>query len=128
MFPVTDCNQKVDQYIIDELNRLYKDESLPDLAIENVDAKRSGRYINFDAVISNFGLSDAAKVNITIYADSERIDSIELSKIGVGMNENLSVKNIRGPKSFDKLIFVLDTEEGHDLDVSNNRAEISLIS
>src|SRR3989344_7859555 len=52
LYPVTSCREKIDDYIVDEINRLYSIQSLPDMAIERASVKKKGAYMDFSMTIA----------------------------------------------------------------------------
>ena len=126
MYPVTDCSQELDNYIITEINSLYKEDSLPDLLIEKVKASKTGRYVNFNITIANFGLQDSENSDLIIYSDSEEIKTFSLGEVDLGTRKILNVENLRAPSSTDYLIFEIKNKE-NELNKDNNIAKMKLV-
>lgn len=126
MYPVTECDQEIDGYIIDEINRLYSIEALPDLAIEKASANIAGRFLNFEINVANFGLKESASSKLIIYAESEFVKDYDLSLIDIGTRNVLTVVNLRVPRDAEIIEFEIKTSE-KELDVSNNKIEVKLI-
>jgi hypothetical protein len=125
MYPLTDCSQKLDESIIEELNRLYKGDSLPDLGIEQVSAVKKGKYIDFMTVIMNKGLKDSAKSGLEVYGDGTLLDSFDIGELEVGSRKFLNISNMLGERSINELKFVIKEDEA-DLGIEDNEAVISL--
>lgn len=123
MYPVTDCNQVLDEEIISKINELYSIPSEPDLAIDKVNANSSGRYVNFDISVSNYGLKTSSQSTLELYGDDSKIKDFDLGTINIGTKKFLSVTNIRVPSSINTLKFVVKSNE-HELSDSNNVAVI----
>jgi len=126
MYPLTRCDQEVDQYLIDEIDRLYSVESMPDLAIESVTANKTGRYLNFEVSIINFGLQDSESSNLGIYAGAQLVKEFNLESIGIGTRKILSVQNLVVPRGADVLSFEIKTPES-ELSKENNFVELRLV-
>jgi hypothetical protein len=127
MYPITSCKQEIDAEIINEINRLYKADSLPDLLIESINASRKGRYLNFDAWTANLGLKQSGEADMIVYADGSKIDEFELGNLEIGMKKRLSVENLKVPSGAAKILFSVATRNNEaELDMNNNRAEIML--
>jgi len=94
MYPVSKCDQKISQDIIDLINQLYSFPSLPDLAFENVSATMSGRYLDFTLVLRNHGLANSRGGIIEIYADDDKIKEIEFGPLDIGYGRMITVTNI----------------------------------
>ena len=127
MFPITDCEQKVDQFIIDQLNMLYEREPAPDITIEKVDAKALGRYLDFEISIANYGLMDARNVTLAISTPSEFVKSFPMDEIGLGQRKTLTASNVRIPRGVEHLTFAIRV--GHsenELSYNNNNATLKL--
>jgi len=127
LYPITGCNQEIDDEIIEDINRLYSFESLPDLVIESINANRTGRYLNFDINVSNIGLADARGANLDVYANDDKIANFTLEDMEIGMRRMLFVKNVRLPGSSDSIAFVVELEDKRELNLDNNRAELSAV-
>ncbi len=125
MYPITNCGQDIDDYIIEEINKLYLEDSLADLAIEKLNASKNGRYINFEITVGNFGLEDSANSTLRVYANEKEIKVVPLEKIDIGTKKILTVENLRGPLSFDSLTFTIDYNE-EELNKENNNVEMTL--
>lgn len=125
MYPLTECEQEIDQYIIEEINRLYKVERAPDLAIEKLNAVKRGRYLNFEITIANFGLRDSGDSSLVLYAEDVRIKDFELNTIEIGTRKILTVENLRIPRDSEILIFEIESSDS-ELDDFNNRVEVRL--
>lgn len=122
MYPVTECNQEIDQYIIEDINRLYKVDSSPDLAIEKLSVIKKGRYLDFEITIGNLGLKDSQDSSLTLYTNNVKVKDFELSSIEIGTRKILTVENLRVPRKADVLVFEIQTFE-QELDKTNNKIE-----
>lgn len=125
LYPTTGCNQEIDREIIEDINRLYSFDSLPDLAIEQLEANKTGRYLNFDINISNIGLADSAGASLEVYAGEERVANFTIGALEVGMRKILSVQNVRLPRSSGVIIFTVKSDDSAELTLGNNRAEMA---
>ncbi len=126
MYPITECDQILDNYIINEINKLYKADSLPDLTIEKLKATKTGRYLSFEITIGNFGLDDSLDSNLIIYAKDVEIKKFPLENIDIGTRKILNVENLRTPLNTDLFVFEVNSNL-EDLDKENNRVEINLV-
>jgi hypothetical protein len=129
MYPfLTDCNQTLDQSIIDELNRLYSINNLPDLTFKNFTATKSGRYLNFNLTIRNSGSITSKPFLLTILDNEDIVETREIKKIEFGAGITLSTTNLKlKRKNPDKIQFILDQEDKiKEFDETNNIAEIKL--
>jgi hypothetical protein len=122
MFNITNCAQKIDDEIIDELNKLYSEPSLPDLTFREVSAKRTGKYLDFNVTIANIGLSDSSDFSIIIIDENEKKvyeKSMESLKSGSGIS--IFASNIPVSYSGKEIRFIIDKENKiEELDKSNN--------
>ncbi len=127
MFPITDCEQEVDPFIINQINALYEPEPRPDLAIERVDAKALGRYLNFEISVANYGLVDAQNATLILSTGSEYIKSFPMEDIGLGQRKTLTVSNVRIPRAVGNLSFTMVVGPGEsELSLANNHALVEL--
>lgn len=128
LYPVTNCDQKVGEETIKEINSLYAVDSAPDLSIEKVSANRSRFYLNFDISVSNLGLKKSKPVFLKVYSDGELVKVFEdLGEIEVGVSKSLFVQNIKVPARVGNITFEIEqmpfTEE---ISLINNKAFLSL--
>jgi len=128
LYPVSNCEQEIDSYLIDDINRLYSIESEPDLAIESITANRSGRYLNYVIKIGNYGLKESKNATLKIYGEDEEIMRYDLGEIELGMKRILTAQNIRLKRDYDSIRFVVELKKGeNDLNLMNNFAEIAVL-
>lgn len=124
LYPITDCNQRIDQSILDYINQLYSIPSLPDLSIDSVNANRTNNYLNFEITISNIGLRDSKNSSLSIYSGDNHVESYVLDDLDVGRKKVLSVQNLF-LKGKGQLKFVIETNE-NEITKSNNEADINI--
>ncbi|MFH1290768.1 MAG: matrixin family metalloprotease, partial [Nanoarchaeota archaeon] len=91
MYPVTNCDQEIDQHIINEIRDLYSVPSAADLVIESVKANKTGRYLNFEAVIANYGLKGVEESKLKVIVDGSVIEEFESEDIDIGAKKSLTV-------------------------------------
>ena len=143
LFPTLDCEQVIDQEIINDINNLYSVEKSPDLKIENLDGSKSGRYLNFEIQVVNQGLENAKKVFLKVYYNDELIkfegnkEALSFEDINVGTTKILSVTNSKIPLISnakarisedieEKIRFVVDEENLID-EIFEDNNEVELI-
>ncbi len=129
MYPVTNCNQELDNFLIRDINRLYEAESIPDLSIIEINVNKTGRYLNFYIEIINRGLKDAEDVVLNISADENEVKEFELDDVGIGVKKSLDVQNLRMPANVKIIRFVVGyglDGAGSELYGGNNNAELIL--
>lgn len=125
MFPITDCEQELDAFIINQINTLYATDAAPDLAIERVNAQATGRYLNFEISIANYGLLDAKNAVLTLTADGELVKNFPLEELGFGQRKTLTVSNVRIPRNAERLSFRVSVGSGErELFEGDNTAEV----
>jgi len=123
MYPVSDCKQEIDNYIINEINSLYSVESRPDLLIESLEADKEGRYLSFEITVANFGVIDSKNSSLVIYSDETPARTLELEGIKTGVRKVLTVENLKLPRSSGRVSFAIETEE-EEISKSNNAVEL----
>jgi hypothetical protein len=127
MYPVTDCDQTLDNYIVDEINRLYEIPSYSDLGIQDIRADKSGIYLGFHIEVANYGFRDAKNVALKVYSQGELVKEFDLEDIPVGTRKFLDVKNTRVSKSANEIRFLVTTSpEEDELSYENNEAILQL--
>ncbi len=125
MYPVAECGQEFDNYIIDEINRLYSVDSAQDLVIEKISAKKSGSYLNFEITVGNFGLKDSDSSSLLVSTNGEEIREFELNKTEIGTRKILQVENLKIPRNTNILNFEVLSNE-RELNLTNNKVEIGI--
>jgi hypothetical protein len=132
LYPTLECDQEIDDYIIEDLNDLYEQDSASDLKIEKVEASKSGKYLDFYIEVLNQGLISAKDVPLTIYHDEEAVEFddgknyVNLGEIGVGVKKILNVTNAKISRSSENLRFVIDVEN-NIVELFENNNEASMI-
>ena len=128
MYPVTNCDQQIDQYIIDEINKLYAPESLPDMAILKINASRSFYGASFKISVINIGYVEAKDSQIEVFSGSAKIANYSLGNMQPGMISTLEVQNLKIKKSENSIKFFASYAEGsQEISYENNAAEIFLL-
>ena len=121
MYPVASCDQKLDNHIFEEINRIYEQKPLPDLAIEKVDTIKSGRYLMFNIEISNRGIVDSDPAVLKVYADDNLIKEFDLNIIEIGTKKELEVQNLRIPSGSSYISFKIESlTNGKEISEDNN--------
>jgi len=54
----------------------------------------SGRFLNINMTVTNYGLADADESKIEIYADENLIKEIDLIPVNIGTGRIITVENI----------------------------------
>ncbi|MBI2631521.1 matrixin family metalloprotease [Candidatus Pacearchaeota archaeon] len=121
MYPVTDCEQEIDQFIIDEIKKLYSENPLPDLAISESQANKSGPYLSFSVTVTNEGLEDAENVSLLISANNKEIKSFDLDNLKIGVKKFFVVKNLRIPRDSNNLVIEVKSNSPEELSEENNK-------
>lgn len=125
MYPITQCDQEIDSYIINEINRLYSIESVPDLVIKKITATKTGRRLSFEIEIANFGLHDSNGSVLDVYAEDKLIKEFDLGDIALGIKKILTVENLEVNRDTVDISFRVKTSE-NELDKTNNNVEMKL--
>ena len=123
MYPVTDCSQKISNKVFESIDELYSVKSAPDLVIEKSNASQSGRFLSFQISVANFGLKDANSVKLTVYADSEEVNSYDLNVVGIGVRKMIKVQNLKLSSGVKRVSFSVETDE-NEISKSNNVVEM----
>jgi hypothetical protein len=128
MYPYADCDQTLNSEYTDFLKNLYSMPAEADLYFEEVNATKSGRYLNFEVTVSNKGIIDSKNVSITITdkINDEEIKSFSLGDINFGTGKKFSVQNLRLPgRSISEIGFILKSST-QEYSSENNRVIASL--
>jgi len=121
MYPKTDCTQELKQAYIQMLKDLYKIEPKSELYFKEAEnITKAGKYLGFDVMVVNYGIIDAKEVNLTIYADSQKVESFDLGEINLGEGKRFSVKNLKLPSINTKEIELKIESNNSEYDYNNN--------
>lgn len=97
LYPYVDCSQRITNDIVNKLKELYSIDAKSDLIIRNLSASTSGRYLNFDIVVSNRGLIKTENTTIEIYDTKGKVGNFSIGNIDSGVSQTLSIKNLALP-------------------------------
>ncbi len=123
MYPFTNCDQIIDDYIVNEINSIYSQESYADLILESASANKTGQYLSTQIEISNQGLQNVENSSILIMADEKIIKEYTTDELEIGTKRTLSIRNIRIPRQTKEIIFIAKTEQ-EEITKDNNIAKI----
>ena len=128
MYNVSRCDQMISDDMFNLIFELYSVEPLADASIRDVEAVTKGRYLDFNISVLNEGLLGIDDINLTIFADGEEVQVMELGEIGIGYGRTLKATNVRLPSvGVEKIDFVVDNEDGvRELFENNNDVEMSV--
>lgn len=127
LYPTLDCSQTVDRYLLDEIDRLYSIPSKPDLEMVSATGSKAGRYISFEATVTNSGLTDAADAVLSIYADERLVKEFDLDNLPISSRKTLTVSNLNVGRSAQRIRFEVDSAQRVDeLREDNNNQELIL--
>jgi len=130
MYPITTCEQTIDDYIINDIDIIYRLEPHPDLVIEylsNVSIDKG--LMDFNISVANRGLDDAKNATLLLLnTDNSTIKEFSLGGINVGVKKTLIINNLKVPSGLKKAIF--EVEVGGDekeLEYDNNLVELTAV-
>ena len=127
MYNFSECNQEIGQEILDKIYELYGESSLPDLYFQDINATKTGRYINFEAQILNGGLAASDDVSFSIYADSDKVGNYEIGGLDIGAGKIIRVENLAVPYGTTNLTFIIDEEDSvFEINKKNNKKNLVL--
>ncbi len=126
MYNVSSCDQKLTEDILEELNRLYSIDSLPDLYFQNVSSFKRGRYLNINFAVLNQGLVDAGNIRVALYAEDVKVDEFVIEAIQIGAGKVITAQNLRLPSNtIASLRLIIDEHDlVEELDERNNEIEM----
>lgn len=93
MYPVSSCDQKISEDIIETLTNNYAHETLSDLTITQINATKKGRYLDFAIVVKNVGLKSASGIKLDVLSENKSFDSYDLGALKIGASRLLNVEN-----------------------------------
>ena len=122
------CYQQLDNSIINELNKLYEMENLPELYFDDLEVLKKGRYLDFNATIKNSGVVDVENMSLSIFDDDTILDTYYIDAITLGGGITITTQNFKLKDRNPEIIrFVIDEENKiKEIDEKNNIIEIKL--
>jgi len=127
MYSVSKCSQTMGTEIPNKINELYAFPELPDLQLENVSAKITGRYLDLNLSIQNIGLKDSSKGTLKIYGDDELIKEMDVKEIKLGYGLNMFLTNIWGSQRQIKSIKIIVSIPNSELTLENNQVILTTL-
>ncbi len=126
MYNISRCDQIIGEDIIGLIDELYSYASYPDLVLENVSAKMSGRFLNANITIRNNGLNGAEDAIMIISVDGKEVKKIDIEPLQIGFGrmmifENIFVSNL----VVNEIEFYIEYD-GEELEKGNNRVELKI--
>lgn len=87
-----------------------------------------GRYLDVNASIRNNGLKDIGKSTMTIYADGEKLKTVDVNEMKIGYGVSISMRNIFVSDISVKEVKVSINSSYKELDKKNNEAILQIKS
>ena len=125
MYPITSCEQEIEEALVKDIERLYSQKPLGDLIIEKAEAIKKGIYLDLEVTISNHGLKSISESYLKLYAESKEIRNFDLEEIDIGSKKTLTIQNLRIPRGAETLILEVQTSE-EEITKANNNANLKL--
>lgn len=126
MYNVSNCDQEIGEDLIKKVNELYSYPPYPDLLLENVSAVMNGKYLDTNITIKNDGFIKSKESSLSIYADSKKIKTIDISPIGAGYGLDIKLNNLFVPQiNVNELKFSIDYSEP-ELEKINNEIKLKI--
>ena len=91
--------------------------------ISNLSANRRGKYLNFDAEISNQGLAVAENVKLVITAKDKEIKTFKLGNVSYGEGKIMTIEFLKLPLLTDTDLLKFDVDTTSE-ELSRNNNEI----
>jgi hypothetical protein len=126
LYPTLECNQKIDDYLIEDINKLYSVKGLAELKIIKVDAVKTGRYLSFYIEIINRGLAESGEIVLSVHSGDKFTKEFSIEDMGIGIKKTLNVTNLKIPHSTSKISFYID-EDNFVPEISEDNNWVELI-
>lgn len=130
MYNTSSCDQRISKDMIELINKLYSIEALADAKIDELNATKKGRYLDFNISVLNEGLWGIDNITLTITADGREIQTIDIGEIDIGYGRTLRAENVKLPtRNIKKIEFIIDKENTiKELNKDNNFMEMAVDS
>lgn len=122
MYNISKCNQRITPDMITIIDELYSIEPLADAIIGNLTAIKRGMYLDFNITILNEGLQNIDEIKLTVIADDEIIQIVNMEKLEIGYGRSLEAKNVKLPGiKTQNITFEVDYEQNvREINEDNN--------
>ncbi len=126
LYPYFSCDQELNQDIIDSINTLYSIQPKAELFFQNITATKSGRYLNFEAVVENQGLIPAENIELIILEKDKEVKTFDMKELKMGSYQKLEVENLRlNSRSSEEVEFKI-TSSTSEFDLENNKIKLTI--
>lgn len=106
MYNLSYCNQEIGEDTLETINKIYSQESLPDMTIIYADAKIFNKYLNSTIEIKNEGLIDSSEAELIISLDKKEIKQTSIPNLEVGTGISIYLSNLKiDIKAFENISF-----------------------
>lgn len=120
MYNYTKCRQTIGDDIPRRINALYEDDELPDLSIDEANAKVKSGLLDLNVSVRNHGLKDVGESELEVIVDDKVVETLDVSEMKIGHGSIITLTNARvGFGSIEELILRIEYF-GEELDKSNN--------
>ncbi|MBS3087806.1 matrixin family metalloprotease [Candidatus Pacearchaeota archaeon] len=127
MYNTSNCWQRMSPDMGKIMRELYLVEALADARVESVNGKIQGRYLDFNISILNEGLVRIDGIDLTVIADGEIVDVVDLGDIEIGYGRTLRVENMLLDGKVEVMEFAVDySDKVLELKEDNNRVEMKI--
>ena len=127
MYNTSNCWQRMSPDMGKVMRELYLIEALADARVESVNGKMQGRYLDFNISILNEGLVRIDSIDLTVIADGEVVDVVDLGDIEIGYGRTLKVENMLLSGKVEVMEFVVDKKNlVRELNEDNNVVEMKV--
>lgn len=124
MYEVSSCSQVITSDITNEINRLYKTPTLPDLIVKNLTAETNGRYLDVTFKVVNHGLAKSGKSEAFLYVNDQELSKISINPLEIGYGTEISLKNVKLPFGKTETISLDVNTSFDELSKKNNKIEL----
>ncbi|MFW5847025.1 MAG: matrixin family metalloprotease [Nanoarchaeota archaeon] len=126
MYSIYKCGQDIGDDMIQTINELYSEETLPDLILNNVSAVLNGRELDVEFNIFNAGLKEAFSGEVQILINEEVKSTYDFSKIDIGQGYLVKQGNILIKEfNVDEIVLKINYDS-QELSKENNRVVLKL--
>jgi len=126
MYPYSECNQRINPEMIENIKELYSISALAEIYFENITASKKGVYLDFNVMVRNEGLIEAKNITLEVYSEENKIDSFNLGNLNSGEGTGFDVKNLKlSSKNAENIKMIIVTETG-EYNLENNILELNV--
>lgn len=94
MYKYSRCDQEISSDIIEEINKVYAEESKADLIIEEASVNTHEKYLDLNFTIRNIGFQKTQNSKVKLFVNKKEIKNFDVDSLNPGHGRQIYLTNI----------------------------------